>query len=55
MTKHALAMEQTKKPNIFNSISSDYSQGKAILVSCCISYLNSRYQKMLQKFLEGCR
>ena len=55
MTKQALAMEQTKETNFFNSISSDYSQGKGILVSCCISYLNSRYLKMLQKFLEGCR
>lgn len=55
MTKPASAIEQTKETNLFNSIASDYSQGKAILFSCCISYLNSRYLKMLQKFLEGCR
>lgn len=55
MTKQALAMEHTTETNLFNSTSSDYSQGKAILFSCCISYLNSRFLKMLQKFLEGCR
>lgn len=55
MTKQALVMEQTRETNIFNSISSHYKQGKASLYNCYISYFNSRYFKMLQKFLEGCR
>lgn len=55
MTTEALAMEQTKERNLFNLISNDSSWVKVIPVSCCISYLNWRYLKIMQKFLEGCR
>lgn len=55
MATEASAVEQDKETNLFNSVPSDYSQGKATLASCCISYLHSSYLTMLQKFLEGCR
>lgn len=48
-------MEQARETNFFHFIPSGYSQGKAILATCCISYLDSRYLKKLQEFLEGCR
>lgn len=51
-TKQALAMEQIRDMNLLNSVSSHNYQGKK---NCCLSCLNSRYLRMLQKFLEGCR